>query len=373
MPDLDVLALFANVPNYVVYPSGQVLVTEGELGDTMFILLEGELAITIEGRSIDHLTTGSVFGEMALVDSRPRSATVTAISDCKIIPINRERFAELVSDNPQFGLEVMRIMSSRLRRLMEEEVKHQRMEEEMAIGRRIQRSLLPASCPQIPGWEFAAYYRAARQVGGDLYDFISLPESPHLLHLVIADVTGKGVPAALFMAFGRTVIRTEVRNGCLPAETLRRTNRSILQDIRTPLFLSAFYATLETGNGRLTFANAGHNQPYLRRRDGVVEPLVSKGLLLGVFPEAIIEEETAMLEPGDCLLLYTDGITEARNAAGDLFEEERLEAVIAEQDGESADGLLQAIVAAVEEFVGDTPQADDFTLVVGRRIVASGE
>lgn len=367
MADLDVLALFANAPDYVTYSPGQVLVTEGELGDTMYILLEGELAITIEGRSIDHLTTGSVFGEMALVDSRPRSATVTTASDSKIIPINRERFANLVGENPEFGLEVMRIMSSRLRRLMEEEVKHQRMEEEMAIGRRIQRSLLPASCPQIPGWEFAAYYRAARQVGGDLYDFITLPETPNLLHLVIADVTGKGVPAALFMAFGRTVIRTEARNGCLPAETLRRTNRSILQDIRTPLFLSAFYATLETDSGRLAYANAGHNWPYLRRRNGAVEPLASKGLLLGVFPEAIIEEETNQIEPGDCLVLFTDGITEAQNAASDLFEEERLEAVIAAHDGDSADGLLQAIVAAVEAFVGDTPQADDFTIVVARR------
>lgn len=367
MADLDIRAFFANVPDYVLYPAGQVLVSEGELGDKMFILLEGELAITIEGRPIDRLRTGSVFGEMALVDSRPRSATVTAVSDCKIIPIDRERFAEMVQESPEFGLEVMRIMSSRLRRLMEEEVKHQRMEEEMAIGRRIQRSLLPASCPQIPGWEFAAYYRAARQVGGDLYDFIALPENPDQLHLVIADVTGKGVPAALFMAFSRTVIRTEARNGCSPAETLRRTNRSILQDIRTPLFLSAFYATLETDSGRLSFANAGHNWPYIRRQDGTVEPLASKGLLLGVFPEAIIEEATTLIAPGESVVLFTDGITEARNADGDLFDEERLEAVIAAHEGESADELLQGIVTAVEAFVGDTPQADDFTLVVGRR------
>jgi sigma-B regulation protein RsbU (phosphoserine phosphatase) len=250
---------------------------------------------------------------------------------------------------------------------MDDELERLRLEEEMAIGRRIQRSLLPGSCPQIPGWEFAAYYRAARQVGGDLYDFIALPDSPNLLHLVIADVTGKGVPAALYMAFGRTVIRTEARNDCPPAETLRRTNRSILQDIRTPLFLSAFYATLDTDSGRLVYANAGHNWPYLRRQSGTVEPLASKGLLLGVLPEAVIEEKTAVLEPGDCLVLYTDGITEADNAAGDFFEDERLEAIIASQPWDSADDLLQAIVAAVEQFTGDTPQADDFTLVVARR------
>jgi sigma-B regulation protein RsbU (phosphoserine phosphatase) len=367
MPELTPLELLANVTDYEVYQAGGVVVSEGEPGDRMFLLVEGELAVTIEGRPIDRLWPGSIFGEMALVDTRPRSATVTAATDSKLIVIDRERFADLVRETPAFGLQVMGIMSSRLRRLMDDEVKRLRMEEEMAIGRRIQRSLLPASCPQIPGWEFAAYYRAARQVGGDLYDFIALPETPELLHLVIADVTGKGVPAALFMAFGRTVIRTEARNRCPPVETLRRTNHSILQDIRTPLFLSAFYATLETESGRLVFANAGHNWPYLRRRSGAVQPLASKGLLLGVFPEAVIEEQTTVLEPGDCLVLYTDGITEADNAAGDLFEEERLEAVIASRAWESADDLLQAIVAAVEEFTGDTPQADDFTLVVARR------
>jgi sigma-B regulation protein RsbU (phosphoserine phosphatase) len=333
----------------------------------MFLLVEGELAVTIEGRPIDRLWPGSILGEMALVDTRPRSATVTAASDSKLIVIDRQRFAELIRQTPAFGLQVMSIMSSRLRRLMDEEVKHLRMEEELAIGRRIQRSFLPDACPQIPGWEFVAYYRAARQVGGDLYDFIALPETPNLLHLVIADVTGKGVPAALFMAFGRTVIRTEARNGCSPAETLLRTNRSILQDMRTPLFMSAFYATLDTESGRLVFANAGHNWPYVQRQNGTVVALASKGLLLGVFPEAMVEEQTVVLAPGDCLVLYTDGISEARNAAGDLFEEERLEAVVGSQAWKSAGDLLHAIVAAVEEFTGDTPQADDFTLVVGRR------
>jgi hypothetical protein len=128
--------------------------------------------------------------------------------------------------------------------LHQQEIKRQRLEEELAVGRQIQLSLLPQSCPTIPGWEFAAFYQAARQVGGDLYDFFKMPEEPHRLGMIIADVTGKGVPAAMFMALSRTIIRAQSMTGCNPAAVLEQANRVIVQDHRSGLFLSAFYATL---------------------------------------------------------------------------------------------------------------------------------
>jgi serine phosphatase RsbU (regulator of sigma subunit) len=359
---------FHRVEGYQTYTAGQIIFEEGESGSTMYVVIEGEINVTVQGRQIDHLTVGDIFGEMALVDDRPRSATATAVTNCKLLPVDHTRFSRLVQQYPDFALQVMAIMSRRMRRLMEEEVKRQRLEEELAIGRQIQLSLLPESCPRIPGWEITAAYRAARQVGGDLYDFIPAPDNPHILNIVIADVTGKGVPAALFMAFGRTVIRSESRNGRGPAATLRRTNQFIVQDIRSRLFLSAFYASLNTQNGRLRYANGGHDLPlWWRAATGEVQPLVAPGFLLGAFADIEPQEQVINLAPGDCLVFYTDGVTEARNADDELFAEEQLMQVVAAYASGEAERLLQAIVTAVESFTGATPQSDDYTIVVVKR------
>ncbi|MEJ2557705.1 MAG: SpoIIE family protein phosphatase [Anaerolineae bacterium] len=258
-------------------------------------------------------------------------------------------------------------------RLHQEEIKQQRMEEELAIARQIQLSLLPEACPVVPGWEFAAAYQPARVVGGDLYDFLELPGEPRQLGLVIADVTDKGVPAALFMAFSRTIVRTEAmssrnRN---PAATLSRANRSIVRDIQSDsrLFLSAFYATLDTVSGRLAYANGGHIWPlWLRSASGGIQPLAARGIVLGVFSDIELEEREIEVAPGDLLVFYTDGITEARGADGQMFDEERLRAAVASNPEASAQQVLQAIIEAVEAFVGDIPQSDDLTLFVIKRI-----
>jgi sigma-B regulation protein RsbU (phosphoserine phosphatase) len=262
----------------------------------------------------------------------------------------------------------MKIMSVRMRNLMEEEIQRQRLEEELAIGRQIQLSLLPDRCPDIPGWEITAVYRAARQIGGDLYDFILPPDDPQTLNLVIADVTGKGVPAALFMAFSRTIIRAEAAHGLGPAATLMRANQFIYRDVHSQLFLTAFYASLDTQTGRMVFANGGHDWPLLLRASThEIRVLKTPGLILGAFPEVSLEEAEITVAPGDALIFYTDGVTEARNADDQFFGEERLEAVLAAHRGDGAEVLLQSVVTAVAQFVGSTPQSDDLTLVVVKR------
>ena len=215
-------------------------------------------------------------------------------------------------------------MAERLRRFMDEEVKRQRLEQELRIGRQIQRSLLPRRVPERTGWEFAALYQSAWQIGGDLYDFIHVPDNPDILHLAIADVTGKGIPAALFMAFSRTILRTESRTNSSPAAVLRHANQAIVQDMESRLFLSAFFATLDTHQGRLRYANAGHDWPlWFRATTGQVEPLNVSGLLLGVLPDVTPPEAEIELAGGDVLVLYTDGLTEARDKCGEMFGEER--------------------------------------------------
>jgi serine phosphatase RsbU (regulator of sigma subunit) len=253
-------------------------------------------------------------------------------------------------------------------RLYRQEIKRQRLEEELAIGRRIQLGLLPQAVPVLPGWEFAAIYQAARQVGGDLYDFFELPGEPRRLGLVIADVSGKGVPAALFMAFSRTVIRTEAMSARPPAAMLEQANRLIVQDNRSRLFLSAFYATLDTHTGRLVYANGGHNWPlWLRYSRGEVLELTARSMVLGMFREIQLQEIEIDIAPGDLLLFYTDGVTEARNAAGELFGEERLQAILTANSSATAEQVQQKILANLKSFIGDTPPSDDFTLLVVKR------
>ncbi len=209
-PELD---LFWNSPDLIYLPPGEVLIEEDQPGSLMYVLLEGVVDITSKGRMIDRLEQGTIFGEMAMIDDRPRSASVTTATGCCVLAVDRARFRELIQQHPDVATSVMSIMSHRLRRLVDEEVNRQRLEEELAVGRRIQLSLVPATCPVFPGWECVAYYDAARQVGGDLYDFIVIPENPDRLTIAIADVTGKGIPAALYMAVSRTIIRAEAMQG----------------------------------------------------------------------------------------------------------------------------------------------------------------
>ncbi len=364
---LQVIVSHLNETEKIRVMAGETIFSLGDIGFVMYFILAGEVNITIEDQLLDCLGAGQVFGEMALADNQVRSATATAVTDCILAAINKERFAALIQQQPAFATDVMAIMSARLRRYMEEELRRQRLEEELAIGRQIQLSLLPDKCPALYGWEFAASYRAARQVGGDLYDFIPDPANPDILHLVIADVTGKGVPAALFMTMCRTIIRAAALNGRSPANLLQRTNQLLMSERRSLPFLTAFFASLNTQTGQLVYALGGHDRPYWVQADGGhMQQLAGRGMVLGAFANVHLEEKSITLAPGDTLILYTDGITEARHEQ-ELFDEARLEAVIAASAHASAAQLAQAILDAVAQFCGTSPQADDMTLVVVKR------
>jgi sigma-B regulation protein RsbU (phosphoserine phosphatase) len=206
-------------------------------------------------------------------------------------------------------------------------------------------------------------------VGGDLYDFILTPDAPDQMTVVIADVTGKGVPAALFMAYGRTAIRAEVLNGRSPADTLQRTNRMILMDTQSPLLMSAFLASINLENGRMTYACAGHDRPlHVDASRNEVSVIEGKGIVLGVFDGVVIEENAVDFDPGDYVIFYTDGVTEARRDDGEFFGIERLVETVSHAQCSSAVEMIDVVVGAVEYFTGATSQADDLTLVVARRI-----
>ena len=259
-------------------------------------------------------------------------------------------------------------------RLHEEEIKQQRLEQELVVAQTIQRSLLPLASPQVPGWQFAAAYRSARVVGGDFYDFCELRGEPRRIGVVVADVTDKGVPAAIFMALSRTIIRTMAMSGRGPAATLERANDLILSDSPTNIWVTAVYAVVDVDAGRVMFANGGHNRPLLcRAADNTVTELQARGILLGAFENIELEERSVDVAPGDVLVFYTDGITDALDAAGESFGEVRLAAVIEQECAGGAHEILQAILDAVAEFAGNQEQADDITCVVVKHAAEAGE
>ncbi len=253
-------------------------------------------------------------------------------------------------------------------RLHQEEVKKQGLEKEMALGQQIQLSLLPKNPPTVPGWEFAVYYQAARLVGGDFYDFYELPGEPGQLGLLVADVVGKGVPAAMFMALSRTTIRTVALSGGSPAAVLERANDLILKDSYSDFFLTAFYAVLDTHTGHLVYANGGHNWPlWLQATTGEFQEWSAQSMLLGSFDWMQLDECEIGVAPGDLLIFYTDGVTEAMNADYQLFGEERFRAAVAARAEAGAQQILDSVVDAIKAHTGDMPQSDDVTLVVVKR------
>jgi sigma-B regulation protein RsbU (phosphoserine phosphatase) len=253
-------------------------------------------------------------------------------------------------------------------RLHQEQLARQRLEQELAVGRKIQLSLLPQSPPQVAGWDFTATYRSARQVSGDFYDFYSLPKGR--LGIIIADVVDKGVPAALFMALSRTVIRTMALSGKGPAATLRKANELILKDSRASLFLTAFYASLDPQDGCLRYANAGHHRPlWLQAKTGRCQELAAKGSLLAVLDHLELEEKEVQLEEGDMVIFYTDGLTDAMNPKGEIFGEDRLREIVEKNAGVNAEKMLDDLLNAISEYSKGTPLIDDLTLIIVHRIL----
>ena len=248
-------------------------------------------------------------------------------------------------------------------RLHEKEIKLQRIDKELSVGQQIQLSLLPKTFPSVPGWDFAATYQAARVVGGDFYDFIELPDEK--LGIIVADVADKGIPAAIFMAVSRTIIRTTALSDLDPAEVLVQSNRLILQDNTNNLFLTAFYSVLDTQTGQLVFANGGHNHPLLlRAQSEFFETLIARGIVLGVLPDIQLENSEIWLSAGDILVFYTDGLTEAMDLDFQEFGEARLRQAIFDSRQGSANEIMQAIVEAMYQFVHGAEQHDDLTIVI---------
>jgi sigma-B regulation protein RsbU (phosphoserine phosphatase) len=261
-------------------------------------------------------------------------------------------------------------MAQAVKKGREEAVLRAHLESELDTARTIQEKLLPHEMPRFHGFEIAGTSIPSKQVGGDYFDFLDLGEGQ--LGIAIADVSGKGIPAALLMANLQASLHAQTYETEKVADVTARINNLLVKSTDSNMFVTFFYGLLDRNRSTFTSTNAGQNHPLLLRSDLTMEFLAKGGLVLGFLPDQKYDQQTTTLQPGDVLVLYTDGITEARTpdkeeAGEKLFGEDRLVQVIEENAGHSAREIQAAILHAVSEHTKNTPQGDDITLVVIKR------
>jgi sigma-B regulation protein RsbU (phosphoserine phosphatase) len=380
--------------------AGTVLFNEGECGDHFYVVVEGRIEIikalgTREERLLSTRGPGEFVGEMSLLnrDGR-RTATVRVVEDAELLEMRRADFDGLLHRYPLLAYEMTRLLSDRLtawennviaelreknrelqtsydalKAAQAQVIEKEKLERELQLARAIQMGLLPAALPAVPGYGLGAHLLPARAVGGDLFAFV--PLGADRLGVVVGDAADKGMPAAIFMAQSLALLRAEASTGALPAEVLRRVNRHLLPLNQAEQFVTAFYGVLDLPSGALRYARAGHEVPLL------VDPAVggaarlprTTGQPLAIFDEPVLDEGVVALPHGGTLLIFSDGVPDAREPGGDLFGSSRLARAAAAEAAVSgsAQAFCSRLLELVISFQGGAPQHDDITLVAIRR------
>jgi serine phosphatase RsbU (regulator of sigma subunit)/predicted ester cyclase len=254
-------------------------------------------------------------------------------------------------------------------RLEQERIERERAEQELQVARRIQQASLPSEVPQLEGWQINPYFRPAREVGGDFYEFFELPNGQ--LGFAVGDATGKGVPAALVMTATCAFLGgVATASGSSPGEVLARVNEAVLARIPANMFVTCFYGVLDPSSGHFSYANAGHNLPCCCHVEGASTELKARGMPLGLMPGMSYEQHETILTVGESVLFYTDGLTEAHNSQGEMFGTPRLRSLLSDRF-ESRRDLSAALVRELRRFTGEGwEQEDDITLLTLQRSAA---
>lgn len=375
-------------------PAGTLIFREGDAGDSFFVILEGEVDVikamgTDDQRHLAFRGPGSFIGEMGLVirDGR-RTASVIARTPITALKFTHQDFDELLRLWPDVAVELLREVSVRLRetddatirdlqkknvelakayhdlqQAQEQIIQKQILERELLTARRIQMSILPNILPLADGFRFGACIQPARAVGGDFYDVIRFDRTN--FGIVIGDISDKGVPAAIFMALTRSLVRAKATPSLLADQVLKRVNQLLLEMNSEGMFASIIYGILNTEERKFTFARAGHESPLFISATGIRQFLpLGSGQILGIFPQPEFTLHSVELPEGSCLILYTDGVLDATNTAGELFGSNRFSECISLLLDTSAQGLCERLISVIQDYQGDAPQSDDITLFV---------
>ena len=245
------------------------------------------------------------------------------------------------------------------------------LQNELSVASKMQQSILPTHFPESPDYQLFANMEPARSVGGDFFDVVMLENDR--IGMTVADVSDKGVPAALFMMSTRTLIKGSAIGSAGPGDVLREVNDLLYEDNETEMFVTVLYAEYNPANGEFTYASGGHDPPLLVKPDGTSSSLpLTGGIALGLLPDLEYRQNSVTLEPGETIVLYTDGVSEAMTSTEEQFGLERLQAAMADGPGDDARAANQAIFQAVSDFVGDTPASDDITCLTFRRTGGGG-
>lgn len=368
--------------------AGQAVCRKDAPGDSIYVIMDGAARVHDGELVLATIGRDASFGELSTFEDAPCSASVTAESDLVLLRLDRESIFEIMARVPGAGSalakSLCRCLRDRTDQVMAGAHYSKTLERELEIGREIQSGFLPKTLPGMPGWEIAAWFRAAREVAGDFYDAFEIAGG-NRIGLVVGDVCDKGVGAALFMTLFRSLLRASIKSreytgsgdeaaGAAPGDpvemlgnSVRFTNNYIARTHGdTSMFATLFFGLLDPESGHLYYINAGHEEPLIAGPKGLKGSLRNTGPAVGLFAGADFEVGEAQLEPGDTLFAYTDGVTDAANRRGEAFTARRLEEMLG-NGGHAAPRLVEDVAAAIQAHAGDTPQFDDITMLAVTR------
>jgi sigma-B regulation protein RsbU (phosphoserine phosphatase) len=352
-------------------PKGHDIVTYGaDSMDGMYIILEGTTDVfSDKGVKINTLGVGDFIGELGLINDDTRAATVRAVTDVRCANISKPLFEEIAAANRKIYGTFMNMLYTKTTKLVTEQ---ERIRSELSIATRIQVGYLENDFTrfnQLPNINLTARMRPAKEVGGDFYD-VFLIDDMHLCFL-IADVSGKGIPAALFMSMAKTHLRNYATVGLPLGEVAVRANQQLCYKNEEGMFVTVFICVLDLETNDVCFVNAGHNPPFIRHGDSGFTMLDTKAnLVMGMMENVPYKEQHIQLQPGDCLYLYTDGVTEALNPQQKLLGNDYLKEMLNRHKADAADAetFVEALYKEVDAFADGEKQADDITMLYISRI-----
>ena len=350
----------------LVIPKGRDIVTCGAGSeDGMYIILSGKADVfSSDGTRINRLGAGDFVGELGLINDDNRAATVRASSDVRCANISKRLFEDIASRNRKIYGSFMNMLYTKTTKLVTEQ---ELIKSELSIATKIQADCLEndfTAFNRLTAVNLTAHMKPAKEVGGDFYDVFMIDQD-HLCFL-IADVSGKGVPAALFMTMAKTHIKNFATVGLPLAEVAARANNQLCYKNESGMFVTAFICVLDVRSGEVQFVNAGHNCPFVQKQDGAFEMFRAKAnLVFGLMEDVQYREQTLTLNPGDSIYLYTDGVTEALNPEQELFGDDRLYEILNRHRAQAGEPetFVQAIYREVQAFADGEPQADDITML----------